>query len=103
MAAHFALELYLPCRARDSSAEAAAKARSAAAELRRRGSRVWFARTIFMPRDEVCLLVFEAASAELVAEAARIAEITFERVVDVELDGPRRSHTNRAGRRSERE
>ena len=37
-------------------------------------------RTIFVPEDETCFLLFEAASIDDVRDAARIADLPFERI-----------------------
>lgn len=78
----FVLELYLAetdGAAAERSAEAACRA---AEELSREGTPVRFLRSIFVPEDETCLYLYEAASAEAVREAARRADLAFERVVE---------------------
>jgi hypothetical protein len=101
----FALELYLGPES-GSQSELVARARSATRRLR--GGRVplTFLRSIYLPGDEICFLVFEASSADAVAEAAREAEIVFERVVEAELlpetsaaREPSRNQTARTTRR----
>ena len=47
------------------------RARSAAEELTREGTRVRFDRSIHVPEDEICFFVFDAPSA---GEAALVAE-----------------------------
>lgn len=81
----YALELYLPRLERDALPQAADRARAAATQMRHGGTAVGFLRSIFMPGDEICFLVFEAPSEEAVAEAARRAAIVFERVVELEV------------------
>jgi hypothetical protein len=80
----FALELYLRQES-GSQSELVAHARSATGRLH--GGRVplTFLRSIYLPGDEICFLVFEASSADAVAEAARDAGIAFERIVEAEL------------------
>jgi Nickel responsive protein SCO4226-like len=80
----FALELYLR-RQPESQSQLVARARSAATTAQRSRVPLAFLRSIYLPGDEICFLVFEAPSAEAVAEAARQADITFERVVEAEL------------------
>jgi len=52
----------------------------AAAELTGEGTPVRYVRSIFVPEDETCFVLFEAESAHAVREAARRAEIVFERI-----------------------
>jgi Nickel responsive protein SCO4226-like len=57
-----------------------ARARAAAAELRMAGTPVRFLRSIFVPEDDACLLLFEAPSPEAAGEAGRRADVVVERV-----------------------
>jgi hypothetical protein len=41
---------------------------------------VRFVRSVFIPEDEICLCVYQAASAEDVREVARRAGLQFERI-----------------------
>ena len=50
--------------------------------MQRAGIQVRFLRSIFVPEDETCFHLYEAASAEDVREAARLAELPFESVVE---------------------
>jgi hypothetical protein len=61
--------------------EAAARARRAADELARSGRSLRFVRTTFVPGDDTCFVVFEAETAEIVAETGRRAGLAFERIV----------------------
>lgn len=54
----------------------------AAEELSREGTPVRYLRTIFVPEDETCYLLYEAVSAEAVRAAADRAEFRFERVAE---------------------
>ena len=58
----------------------AERVRLAAEEQTRRGIPVRFLRTIFVPDDETCFLLFEASSAEAVRDAADLAALPYERV-----------------------
>ncbi len=58
----------------------APSARVGAEELAREGTPVRFVRSILVPDDETCLLLYEAASADAVHAAAQRAEMPFERV-----------------------
>ena len=40
-----------------------------------------YLRSIYVPEDETCLLLFEAASADAVSEVAQPAALPFERLV----------------------
>jgi hypothetical protein len=79
------VELYLSRLGGPGLAEAAARAGIAAAQMRAEGTRVSFLRSIFLPGDEICFLLFEGPSAEAVSEAVRRAAISFERVVAAEI------------------
>ena len=60
----------------------AANAARAARQLTREGTPVRYLSSIFVPEDETCFLLYEAASADAVCEAARRAELPFERVAE---------------------
>lgn len=57
------------------------RARSAAEELTREGTRVRFDRSIHVPDDEICFYVFVATSSEQVTLAAERAALDPVRVV----------------------
>lgn len=61
----------------------AERTRRAAMELTREGTPVSYLRSIFVPEDETCFLLYEAASADAVREVARRTGIPFDRVADV--------------------
>jgi Nickel responsive protein SCO4226-like len=79
--AEFLVELYLS-RADGLSVGAAAseRARVAAEALTVEGALVRFVRAIFVPEDETCFFLYQAASAEIVREAARRAGLLAPRV-----------------------
>jgi hypothetical protein len=81
----YAIELYLPRLGEGALAEATARVCGAAAQLCAEGTAVSLLRSIFLPRDEVCFLLFEGPSEAAVAEVARRAEIAFERIVVAEV------------------
>ena len=58
------------------------RARSAAEELTREGTRVHFNRSIHVPEDEICFFVFDAASGRNAALVAERAELDPIRVVE---------------------
>ncbi|MEJ7791881.1 MAG: nickel-binding protein [Gaiellaceae bacterium] len=80
--AEFLVELYV-ARTDAAGAERNGKsARRAAEELTREGVEVQYVRSIFVPDDETCYLLFEARSADVVREAARRADLPFDRVAE---------------------
>jgi hypothetical protein len=58
------------------------RARSAAEELTREGTRVRFDRSIHVPEDEICFFVFDAPSGRDAALAAQQARLEPVRVVE---------------------
>jgi Nickel responsive protein SCO4226-like len=76
--AEFLVEVYLSRgNAHDASAD---RARRAARELTDEGTPVVYLSSIFVPEDETCFFLYQAASAEAVREAAQRASLRFERV-----------------------
>ncbi len=83
----YLVETYL---ARSLARERAARelrARSAAEELTEGGMGVRFDRSIYVPEDEICFFVFDAASSQDVAMAAQHAELRPLRVVEAVSSG----------------
>jgi hypothetical protein len=77
----YLVETYVPkIRAHDVRASGQ-RARSAARQLTREGAAVRYIRTTFLPGDETCFHVFEAASEEVVAEACLRAGLGSPRIV----------------------
>jgi len=77
----YLVEAFVP-RSQAPEARAAARdARTAAHQLAREGTPIRYVRTTFLPDDETCFHVFEAASEEVVAEACRRAGIGPGRIV----------------------
>jgi hypothetical protein len=68
------------------------RARSAAEELTRRGTRVRFDHIIHVPEDEICFYVFEAPSARDAVLAAELAGIEPIRVVKAVSSGEETRH-----------
>lgn len=75
-------ESYLPVTGAERQAEVEARARAGADELAREGAQLRHLDCIFVPEDEMCLLLYEAASPELVRDACRRAGIECERVLE---------------------
>ena len=84
---NYLVEVYLPGSCRQEAREAARRARAAAEALARDGRRIRYVRTTFLPDDETCFHVFEAASAEVVEEAAGRAGLARARIVPAVEDG----------------
>ena len=81
--AEFVVELYVSRTDVAGVERGAERARLAAEQLTRAGTRVRYLRSIFVPQDETCLVLFEAASADAVRATARRAALPFDRVVEV--------------------
>jgi hypothetical protein len=78
----FLVESYLPVAGAEGQAEVVARARAAADELATEGASLRHLECIFVPEDEMCLLLYEAESPELAREASRRAGIDCERVLE---------------------
>ena len=76
----FLLELYVSGADPGAVAAATGEAERAAAELAGEGRPLRFVRSIFVPDDETCFLLYEAARVEDVEEAARRASLPFARI-----------------------
>jgi hypothetical protein len=76
----FLVEAYTP--ATIQIAEVEARARRAADHLAKAGVEVQYVRTIFVPEDELCLHLLDAASAEAATDLARRAGISPDRIVE---------------------
>jgi hypothetical protein len=77
----YLVEVYLP-RSRAQEARATARrARAAARALAREGVLIRYVQTTYLPDDETCFHLFEAASTDIVEEAGRRAELGRMRVV----------------------
>ncbi|HST24583.1 MAG TPA: hypothetical protein VLJ76_01185 [Gaiellaceae bacterium] len=83
----YLVELYVSRTDAGPLAEWIETARRAAEELSRQGTRVLQLRSIFVPEDETCLLLYEASSADAVHEVARRAQLSFERLSAVVVSG----------------
>lgn len=64
-----------------------ARARAAAEELAQAGRAVRYVRSIFVPEDETCFHLFEAASVEAVREASDRARLSPQRIVETITPG----------------
>jgi hypothetical protein len=70
----------------------------AADELTREGVRVRFGGTIHVPEDEICFVVFDAASSRNAALAATRAELDPLRIVEAVTSQKAGGHHERGGR-----
>ena len=77
----YLVEVYLPRSRPQEAGVIGSRARAAAEELSREGTPVRYVRTTFLPDDETCFHLFEAASAEVVEEVSRRAGLGRARVV----------------------
>jgi hypothetical protein len=78
----YIVEVYEPRTGAGGCAAAAARASSVTEEMRAEGTEVRFLRSLFIPCDETCLYVFEAASLVEVTRAAAQTGIRPGRVVE---------------------
>jgi hypothetical protein len=82
----YLVESYLSAHDGDELERVAARARTAADELTREGAALRYIEAFLVPEDEMCLLVYEADSPELAAEASARAGIACERVLEATGD-----------------
>lgn len=78
----FLVECFAPAATREGVASAGDRVRAAAAELRQAGREVDYVGSLLVGEDEVVIHVFRADDVGLVREAAALAELAFERVVE---------------------
>jgi hypothetical protein len=85
--AEFLVELYVPRGDMLGVEQRAEQTRVAAEQLTREGTPVRYVRSIFVPEDETCFFLCEAASLEIVRETARRADLRFERIAEAVASG----------------
>jgi len=83
----YLVETFLPRGASGERTARERRARSAAEELTRQGTRVRFDRTIHVPEDEICFFIFDARSGREAALVAQQAALEPFRVVETVLSG----------------
>jgi hypothetical protein len=83
----YLVETFLPRGGAGERAARERRARSAADELTRKGTRVRFDHTIHVPEDEICFFVIDAPSSRDAALAAQLAELGPLRVVEAVSSG----------------
>jgi hypothetical protein len=76
----FLVETYLSRHAPDEPDRTVARIEATLADMRPPNRPVRYLRAIFVPDDETCLLVFEAASIDLVRAVAERAGLAADRV-----------------------
>jgi Nickel responsive protein SCO4226-like len=82
----FLLELYVAKTNCAAAVEGATRLGSAAAQVTAEGTAVRVVRSIFVPQDETCYVLVEAATADAVRETAARAALPVERVVEATHD-----------------
>jgi hypothetical protein len=78
----FMAELYVARTGADTVERAAERSRLAAEQLTRDGFPIRHLRWMFVPEDETCFLLYEAASADAVREVGQRAALIFERIAE---------------------
>src|SRR5262245_51919637 len=78
--AEYLVELYVAHGDHAAARQQAERAEQAGADLTREGRPVQCLRSIFVPEDDTCFLLFEAPSADLVAETVRRAGLRHEHI-----------------------
>jgi Protein of unknown function (DUF4242) len=78
----FLAEAYLPAPSEPELKRLNARIRAAVDELASGGTALRYVETIVVPEDEMCLLVYEADTPELVRAASERAGIPCERVME---------------------
>ena len=77
----YLVEVYLPRSSAGDAHATGLRARTAAAQLAAEGTAVRYVRTTFVPDDETCFHVFEAASRDSVEEVCSRAGLGRIRIV----------------------
>ncbi len=81
----YVVERHLPGFTAEQLPGAAALAKSATADMSREGTPVRYLRSTFIPGEDKCYCLFEAASADVVRRANERAGLPFERVQEAVL------------------
>ena len=76
----YLVETYMPATV--DVAEVESRVSAAAAELTTPEAEVRYLRSIFVPDDELCMHLFDAASADAVSGVARRAGISVDRIAE---------------------
>ena len=78
----FLVEQYVPRGDAQMVERRTRRARLAAEELTRHGTRVRFLRSIFVPEDETCFFLYEAASFDDVRNAVAASNLPCDRIAE---------------------
>jgi CRISPR/Cas system Type II protein with McrA/HNH and RuvC-like nuclease domain len=78
----FLVEVFAPQSQAGELSAAERRARAATKRVTREAARVRYLRAIYVPEDETCFYVFEASSADLVAQASALAGLGAGRIVE---------------------
>ncbi len=79
----YVVEFYLSRLDADAVGRAAERARSTTAAMAEDGTTVRYLRSVFLPEDETGFHFFQAASADLVRDAAMTARLPIDRVIEI--------------------
>jgi hypothetical protein len=82
----FLIEVYLPRSRAGELAAAKERVRGATAHVSRSDGDIRYVRAMYVPEDETCFYVFDASSADLVAEVRGLAGLRDGRVVETLSD-----------------
>ena len=85
---NFLVESYVPRSQAGEQVQAANRARLEAEAFASEGVSARYIRSIYVPADETCFHLLEAASAEAAAELGRRAFISVDRVVEAVIIAP---------------
>jgi len=78
---NYLVEAFMPRSHAQEARAAGWRARTAAEELSREGVPIRYVRTTFLPDDETCFHLFEAASHDAIEDVSRRAELGRARIV----------------------
>ena len=78
----YIVERHLPGITEDQLAAAATRAKSTTAKMTEQGVPVRYHRSTFLPGEDKCFCLFEAASEEAVRSANEKADLPFDRIVE---------------------
>jgi uncharacterized protein DUF4242 len=78
----FLVEVFAPRSQADELSAVEGRARAATKRVSRDDAGVRYLRAIYVPEDETCFYVFEASSADLVAQASALAGLGAGRIVE---------------------
>jgi hypothetical protein len=90
----FLIELYVAEADDEAVKRSAPSVLHAADQMTLEGIPVRYLRSIFIPEDETCFFMFEAAAIEAVRGVARRAGVQFERITKAVVD-PNDAHPHR--------